>query len=552
MIKMIIQSFILLLLSIFFFFYSLFFKMKNFMMLLEWNLCFMNSIDYSYILYFDWVSLSFISIVFFISSMIMCYSVEYMNYDKFINRFFYLIYMFIMSMMLMILSPNILSILLGWDGLGLVSYCLVIYYQSVSSCNSGMVTVLMNRVGDIGLLMSIGLLVSLGSFNLMSYFNINVLIVLMLVLSGFSKSAQIPFSSWLPMAMSAPTPVSSLVHSSTLVTAGVYLFIRYYYLICNSKLNMILLLLVSLTMLMSGLMANLEMDMKKIIALSTLSQLSLMMSILFLGFNELSYFHLLIHALFKSLLFMCSGIIIHLMNNNQDIRFMGGLINLSPFLIMVFMMAKLCLCGFPFLSGFYSKDLIMELILMSKMNLLILMILLLSILLTVSYSVRMIMFMFIMNFKFKCSFMFNENWLMNNTLFLNYFFSIIGGFSFNWLYFKFNFIVILNFYMKIMVLMFCFLGILVGIYFYYKSLKFYYFLSSLWFLDYIIKYINMFFLNIGMLLFMNIEKGWLENYSGVGFILFFKSFKKKLKSFIFLTVGIYFMTILLMMMMLYY
>lgn len=182
-------------------------------------------------------------------------------------------------------------------------------------------------------------------------------ILVMLILAAITKRAQIPFSAWLPAAIAAPTPVSALVHSSTLVTAGVYLIIRFHHLL---GANFFLLYVGCLTIFMSGLGANFEIDLKKIIALSTLSQLGVIIFTLSLGLIELAFFHLLSHALFKSLLFLCAGVYIHGAGDCQDIRLLGGVMKSIPVRSLFFGCCSLSLCGFPFLSGFYSKDLILE------------------------------------------------------------------------------------------------------------------------------------------------------------------------------------------------
>lgn len=234
-----------------------------------------------------------------------------MEGDNSLNKFIYIIFLFVASIALIILSPNIIRILLGWDGLGLVSYCLVIYYHNVKSYNSGMLTILSNRLGDIAILLCISWIVNFGSFNFyyIQYIDYDLYVILLLVvIAAITKRAQIPFSAWLPAAMAAPTPVSSLVHSSTLVTAGVYLLIRFHNLL---EYNSYLLVISVLTLFMSGLGANYEIDLKKIIALSTLSQLGIIMFILSLGQYEIAFFHLVRHATFKSLLFLCAGYYIH-------------------------------------------------------------------------------------------------------------------------------------------------------------------------------------------------------------------------------------------------
>nr|YP_009679972.1 NADH dehydrogenase subunit 5 [Serrognathus platymelus]QDH52467.1 NADH dehydrogenase subunit 5 [Serrognathus platymelus] len=386
-----------LLLSLLCFFMSLNFMSLDYMVILEIEMVSVNSSSVVMSVLLDWMSLLFASFVLFISSMVIFYSLEYMGGDLMINRFILLVVMFVASMLLLIFSPNLISILLGWDGLGLVSYCLVIYYQNVKSFNAGMLTALTNRLGDVAFLMSIAWMLNYGSWNY--YFFLDFMkgslemevIVFLMLLAGMTKSAQIPFSSWLPAAMAAPTPVSSLVHSSTLVTAGVYLLIRFNFCM-GENLKIILLFVASLTMFMAGLGASYEYDLKKIIALSTLSQLGLMMSILAMGGYILAFYHLLTHALFKALLFMCAGAMIHGLGNCQDIRFMGGLIKLMPLTCVFFIICNLSLCGLPFLAGFYSKDLILEVVSMDNLGLYTYLIYFLSTGLTVSYTFRLIFY----------------------------------------------------------------------------------------------------------------------------------------------------------------
>nr|QHW07567.1 NADH dehydrogenase subunit 5 [Apoderus jekelii] len=360
----------------------------------EYVLVKLHSSSISMTIYFDWMSVLFMSFVFFISSMVLFYSTEYMKSDLEVKRFIFIVIMFILSMMFLIISPNLISILLGWDGLGLVSYILVVYYQNWKSFNSGMLTALTNRIGDVSLLMSIAWMLNYGSWNYSNYLflikndslmgNISMLVVL----AAMTKSAQIPFSSWLPAAMAAPTPVSALVHSSTLVTAGVYLLIRFNSSFSDST-SMFLLVISMMTMFMSGLGANFEFDLKKIIALSTLSQLGMMLSILALGSYSLAFLHLLTHAVFKALLFMCAGMMIHNQGDCQDIRMMGGLISKIPMTCALFNICNFSLCGLPFFSGFYSKDLIIETVNSGDYNIFVFLIFYMSVGFTVLYTFRL-------------------------------------------------------------------------------------------------------------------------------------------------------------------
>lgn len=224
--------------------------------------------------------------------------------------------------------------------------------------------------------------------------SILLFVLFIVILAAITKRAQIPFSAWLPAAIAAPTPVSALVHSSTLVTAGVYLLIRFSYFL---DINIFIFYVGRLTIFISGLGANFENDLKKIIALSTLSQLGVIIFILSLGMRDLAFFHLLTHALFKSLLFLCAGVFIHGLGDAQDIRFLGGIIYFIPFRTFCFMSCSLSLCGFPFLAGFYSKDLILEIFMMGGVRGLIFLLVILGTLFTVSYSVRLSIFLFLKN-----------------------------------------------------------------------------------------------------------------------------------------------------------
>jgi len=332
----------------------------------------------------------------FISSIVLYYRGEYIGGDENINRFIYLVLAFVLSMAFLIIRPNLVSILLGWDGLGLVSYALVIYYQNEKSANAGILTALSNRVGDVAILLGIALFFRCGGWNFLFYdkslFGGERLGLLcgLVVIAGITKRAQIPFSAWLPAAIAAPTPVSALVHSSTLVTAGVYLLIRFSVILEESNSQVVLLLLSSLTMFIAGLGANFEYDLKKIIALSTLSQLGVIIRILALGYPDLAFFHLLAHALFKALLFMCAGCVIHSIKDYQDIRIIGGLVYHMPLTRMCINLANLALCGTPFLAGFYSKDIVLEVAFISPINVMSFILYVLATGLTVCYTIRLI------------------------------------------------------------------------------------------------------------------------------------------------------------------
>nr|QUL58870.1 NADH dehydrogenase subunit 5 [Musca vitripennis] len=511
---------------------GLIFIMNDYTIFIEWEVVSMNSLMIVMTILLDWMSLIFMSFVLMISSLVIYYSKEYMESDYKINRFIMLVLMFVTSMMLLIISPNLISILLGWDGLGLVSYCLVIYFQNIKSYNAGMLTALSNRIGDVALLLAIAWMLNYGSWNYIFYLDAmqsdkEMLIVGMLVmLAAMTKSAQIPFSSWLPAAMAAPTPVSALVHSSTLVTAGVYLLIRFNIVLSTSWMGNLLLLLSGLTMFMAGLGANYEFDLKKIIALSTLSQLGLMMSILSMGYYKLAFFHLLTHALFKALLFMCAGAIIHNMNNNQDIRLMGSLSLMMPLTSSCFNVANLALCGMPFLAGFYSKDLILEMVSFSYINMFSFFLYFFSTGLTVCYSFRLVYYTMTGDSNFSSLNMLNdEGWVMLKSMMGLLILSIMGGSMLSWLIFPTPEVIILPLNLKLLTLFVCIVGGLMGylisnvsLFFMNKALMNYncsYFLGSMWFMPYISTYgIINYPLILGKMSIKSFDQGWSEYFGG--------------------------------------
>nr|AUQ23315.1 NADH dehydrogenase subunit 5 [Pachyrhinus yasumatsui] len=510
---------------------GLYFLVKDLTLFLEFNLLSLNSCSILFTILLDWMSFLFMSFVFFISSMVINYSEEYMHGDKNLNRFIMLVIMFVFSMMLLIISPNLISILLGWDGLGLVSYALVIYYQNIKSFNAGMLTALSNRIGDAALLMSIAWMLNYGSWTYIFYIDFfkedfgMKMISYFVILASMTKSAQIPFSSWLPAAMAAPTPVSSLVHSSTLVTAGVYLLIRFSPAFSVS-MNNILLFISLMTMFMAGLGANLEMDLKKIIALSTLSQLGLMISILALGECNLAFFHLLTHALFKALLFMCAGMVIHNYCNCQDIRYMGGMINFMPLTCTMFNVCNLSLCGLPFLSGFYSKDMIVEVMSMDYLNLFVYVIFYVSVGLTACYSFRLTYYSMIGGFNFLSLNYLNESSkIMLKSMMGLVVLVIVMGSVLMWILFPSSYFICLPMFMKLLTLAMIFMGAGLGYQGANFSLSFSLFSmnfiglslfsANMWNMPFLSTFgLNYHFLSLGSIYFKNLDQGWLEYYGG--------------------------------------
>nr|AQP29952.1 NADH dehydrogenase subunit 5 [Ateuchotermes sp. C TB-2017]AQP29978.1 NADH dehydrogenase subunit 5 [Ateuchotermes sp. C TB-2017] len=499
----------------------------------DWNIITLNGSSVIMTFLFDWISLLFMGFVLIISALVILYSDDYMSGDLNIVRFIMLVLMFVVSMMFLIISPNVISILLGWDGLGLVSYLLVIYYQNVRSYGAGMLTVLSNRIGDVALLMVIAWMINFGSWSFIYYLDFLAgsvemeLISFLVVLAAMTSSAQIPFSSWLPAAMAAPTPVSALVHSSTLVTAGVYLLVRFspsfgYW------LNMFLLLVSGLTMFMAGLGANFEYDLSSIIALSTLSQLGLMIMTISVGLSSLAFFHLLTHALFKALLFMCAGGVIHSMGDSQDIRFMGGMSIYMPFTSSCLMVSNFALCGMPFLAGFYSKDFILEMFSMSYVNMFGFFLLFLSTGLTVCYSFRLFYFSMSGDFNFFPSYSvvetnYNMMFGMVGLLIL----SVFGGGVLMWLICPTPSMICLPYYLSFLTLFVLFLGGWIG----YGMASFSFsdnlfsmnlytvssFSGSMWFMPFFSTYgVSFTPLVVGYSATSVFDSGWMEYFGGQG------------------------------------
>nr|YP_010172672.1 NADH dehydrogenase subunit 5 [Mnais tenuis]QSH89871.1 NADH dehydrogenase subunit 5 [Mnais tenuis] len=525
-----------------------YFRLYDLCYFIDWHVCVINSVDVVMTLLFDWLSLVFMGFVLFISSMVILYTNDYMSGDVYIVRFVLLVLLFVLSMMLLIISPNMISILLGWDGLGLVSYLLVIYYQSFKSYSAGMLTVMSNRLGDVAFLLGIAWMLNFGSWNYVFYVemmgqSMEALVVsFMMIFAAMTKSAQIPFSSWLPAAMAAPTPVSALVHSSTLVTAGVYLMIRFNFLIVDSGFSCYLLVLGGMTMFMSGLGANFEFDLKKIIALSTLSQLGLMMSILSMGYADLAFFHLLTHALFKALLFMCAGSIIHSFGDCQDIRFMGSLVESMPSTCACFCVSNLALCGMPFLAGFYSKDLILEVSSLSILNVVSFLFFFLSTGLTVCYTFRLLSFTI-----FGSIHMVPSNCVGDDSSYMSvgmYFMvvmSVWGGSLLSWSIFPVPVLVCLPLFLKLLALIVSLIGAVGGyfssFYSYSYTLMSFYFLSpsffsgSMWYMPYIsTRGVCAVPLASAQRLLDSFDHGWCELFGAQGLYFFFRGRARQVQS----------------------
>ena len=307
----------------------------------------------------DYVSLFFFSGVSIISGVVFLYRKFYIDeqfrvFNSINYRFFYLLFLFVASMFFLVFSSSWVVVILGWDGLGLVSFLLVIFYNNSSSLDSGLITVFTNRLGDCLFILSF-IFFFYGGFFSIDFLRSSICFFFCLVIffGCITKSAQVPFSSWLPAAMAAPTPVSSLVHSSTLVTAGVYLLIRFNYLL--SSIFYLLLPISLLTIVLAGACAVYELDFKKVVAMSTLRQLGFIIFSISCGYWLLGFLHMVFHAFFKSSLFLSTGNLIHYIGGDQDSRDFGSF-GFSFSSKLIFSMSCLSLIGFPFSLGFYSKD----------------------------------------------------------------------------------------------------------------------------------------------------------------------------------------------------
>lgn len=420
----------------------------------------LDSVEVSIYFYIDRLSILFIRVVYLISGCVFIYSCEYINTDKNKIKFLFLLVLFVVSINLIVIRPNIFIIILGWDGLGLISYALVIYYNNESSRRAGIITVITNRLGDVGFIISIIIIIG---FGLLNFRDVNIgdhftlLLLLILILGAATKRAQLPFRSWLPAAIAAPTPVSSLVHSSTLVTAGVYVIIRLRNLYKFGYCSGLLICISVLTIFIAGIGALYEYDLKKIIALSTLSQLGLMIIILSLGKFELGIFHLVTHALFKAILFLTAGAVIHKLGGWQDIRKLNGLWNISPSLTIIILLGSIALFGFPFLRGFYSKDLVLEIIYFSNNRYIIITLIIIRTLIRVLYSLRLIYFLGLnRNYFFRISEE-RDIWALI-PIFILGLFVVFAGCSLSWINFLTPIFINISIFVKILNLILIVLG----------------------------------------------------------------------------------------------
>ena len=329
------------------------------------------SVDILWNFNFDSLTVSMLIPVLVISSLVHIYSIGYMSHDPHNQRFFSYLSLFTFMMIILVTSSNFLLMFVGWEGVGVCSYLLVsFWFTRIAANQSSLSAFLTNRVGDCFLTIGMfAIIISFGNLDYSTVFSIApfvsestiILIGTCLLIGAMAKSSQIGLHIWLPMAMEGPTPVSALIHAATMVTAGVYLLMRASPLIEYSNTILLLCLWIgAITTIFSSLIGLFQQDIKKVIAYSTMSQLGMMVIAVGLSSYNLALFHLVNHAFYKGLLFLGAGAVIHAVSDNQDFRKYGGLRAFLPLTYSVMLIASLSLVAFPFMTGYYSKDFIIE------------------------------------------------------------------------------------------------------------------------------------------------------------------------------------------------